>query len=156
MMTERKKREVRQSIRRGLRMLGREAVTMAALFTMGARRTAARISSPCGCFLGEIVCGLNGEFEKWYNGASRGMFVEEQVSVNAAAVSAGVAVPYPDPISLDPISVIYWAHADSPSGSYTILHEEVEKYLGFSVQELQDTVELPSVVPAGISAGGAP
>jgi hypothetical protein len=61
---EKKERATRAAIKRGLKKLGRDAVTVGALFTLGKRYTRARKHSGCGCFIGETILGLDGAFDK--------------------------------------------------------------------------------------------
>lgn len=110
--------------------MGRDAVTQSALLTLGPRRMtrigtrwgfqpATRTNSACGCFVGEPIAG--GEHD----------------DTSAVAICEAV---YEDAA----IEAVFLAHEDNAvDGAHQMLVEEVESYLGFTVEELQAAVPLP-------------
>ena len=142
---------LRKHIRAGFRKLGRDAVTASALYTMGNRRSPQRTNSPCGCFIGEAVFGLDGLFDKVMKNVGPNDKLEQESCIRELVKEElGVLslINFVDEINLAvkddlDIAAIYWSHYE-PS-LYNILHEEVERYLGYTIQELQDTVVLPGV-----------
>lgn len=129
---EKKERKLRSEIRKGLRILGRDAVTLAALLTLGPRRTTTRITSACGCFVGTIVTG-NATDDEVEETRSVDFRMDDVDEMDSTRVTRAVED------AKDGIEAIFWAHN---TGRNLILEQEVEKYLGYSIAELQATVVL--------------
>lgn len=126
----------RALIRAGLKKMGRDAVTMSALLTLGDRWEASR-SFACGCFVGSSITGYAG-YPNDPEADADGLAVLRGSSEDPAIKAVFNAHlgpikwrPYNDPENLE-------AERD-----LKILISEVEHFLGFTIEELHKTVPLP-------------
>jgi hypothetical protein len=126
----------RQLVRRGLRLLGRDSVLVAALYTMGVNRNKPQRESYEGCFVTFAVFG--------------GLLPSEPEAGELEQFDSYLtSSPVPE---LAAISAAHVSESYFPGGAhYAMLQEEVEAYLGFTIEEAQRVIIPQDVLEYAVS-----